>query len=173
MRKKEFSSNVVTRELWRKFQNDNPEYKNIKWTEFYEIWLLISKELREEVVNNPLGVKLPFYTGEIKLQFLPYKFKAVNYAESSKLGKRITNANLMNRGKTATIKWERRWAVKFNKILQFFAFNPHRDIGKLAKERIDENPNTVRISRNTLGGKSKWRSIKYEYQKRINQPSKG
>jgi len=165
MKKGKFSTQVVTRELWKEFCKNHPEYADMKWDEFYDIWKKIAKKTREEVVNNPLGVKLPNYSGEIKLQFLPYKFKATDFTTSQELNKKVNHANISQRGKTATIKWERRWAVKFNKMLQYFAFEPNRDLNKLAKNRIDENANTIRISRNTLGGKSKWRSLIYDYKK--------
>jgi len=59
----------------------------------------------------------------------------------------------------AKIKWERRWAVRFNKMLQFFAFEPTRKMNTMAKKYTDTNPDKIRVARNTLGGFSVWRQI--------------
>ena len=60
----------------------------------------------------------------------------------------------------AKIKWERRWAVRFNKMLQFFAFKATREIEELANKYILSNPDKLRVARNTLGGYSIWRQLK-------------
>ncbi len=158
MRKGEFSTNVVSKELWRKFKTEFPEYKKISWEEFYQLWVDIAQTIREECVTNPLGVKLGSYTGELKLQYLPYKFEATDIIASNASGSLVNHLNLVSTGKVAKIKWERRWAVKFNKMLQFFAFQPNRDIDILAKDYMTKNPERVRMSRNTLGGRNIWRS---------------
>ncbi len=158
MRKGKFSTNIVSKELHKEFTESFPEYKNMKWDEFYQTWKDLAEMIRHETVNNPLGIKLGSYTGELKLQYLPHKFKAVDQANSNELGKEVLHTNLVNRGKVGKIKWERRWAVKFNRMLQFYAFEETREINKLAKDYIDNNSEKLRVSRNTLGGFSIWRN---------------
>jgi len=123
-------------------------------------WRDIATMIRQEAITNPLGVKLGSYTGEIKLQYLPIKFDAYNHAASEEVGEKRKHMNLVTRGKVARIKWERRWAVKFNKMLQFLAFVPTREMCSLAKKHTDAFPEKLRVSRNTLGGKSIWRQLK-------------
>lgn len=156
MRKGEFSNLVVTKELYKRFCVDFPEYK-LTWNEFYQVWLSIAEKIRQEAIYNPLGVKLGSYTGELKLQFLPYKFEAIDHTTSSKLGQKVKHLNIDDKGKVAKIKWERRWAVKFNKILQFYAFDETRELHKMAKEHVDKNGEKLRVARITLGGNSVWR----------------
>jgi len=158
MRKAEFSKSVITNELFKKFKKEFPEYKNLTWKEFYQYWLDIAKKIRYEVIYNPLGVKLGSYLGELKMQFIPYKFKAVDYGKSIELGEKVPYLNIETKGKVPRIKWERRQAVKFNKILQFYAFDETREVKELAKKYIrDDNVDKIRTARITIGGHSVWR----------------
>lgn len=156
MGKKEFSIHLITKELYKKFINLHPEYKSMKYSDFKDYWEDIAFTIRSETVMNPLGVKLHYYLGETKTQFLPYKFKSVNIDASIEAGELIGNLNISTRGKVAKIKWERRQAVRFNKVLQFYGFEPDRKINTLAAKYVPENPEKIRTSRVTLGGKRTW-----------------
>lgn len=158
MRKAKFSKPVISKELWKKFTQSSPEYKKMKWEEFTNLWKDISETIRQETITNPLGVKLGSYTGELKLQYCSTKVR--NMDLSNELGEPVNHINIVSRGKVAFIKWERRWAVKFNKMLQFFAFEPTREMNKMAKIYVDKNPDKLRTARNTKGGYSIWRQIK-------------
>lgn len=151
---------IVTEFLWREFKKKFPEYKKKSWKEFSEEWGDIAQTIRTEAITNPLGVKLGSYTGEIKLQYLSNKFKAIDQVVSEELGEKTNLLNLSTKGKVASIRWERRWAVKFNKMLQFFCFRETREMNKMAKIYIDENPEKLRMVRNTRGGYSIWRQLK-------------
>lgn len=157
MRKGEFSKMVITKELYNDFIKFLPEYKEMTFSEFYDCWLDIAETIRDEAIKNPLGVKLGSFLGELKLQYLPYKFETLDIKESKELGYKTNHLNINTKGKVAKIKWERRWAVKFNKILQFYAFEPTRKMEIMCKKRIEESPETLRVSRITVGGLSVWR----------------
>ncbi len=160
MKKSKYTEHVVTEDLYRAFKKKFPEYKRMKWREFSDKWNDIAETIRQEAITNPLGVKLGSYTGELKLQFHKPDQKMLNIPLSMKLGKAINYVNLLTRGKTASIRWERRWAVKFNKILQFFAFSPCRELHKMAKKQVDTNPDRLRMIRPTTGGFHVWTEIK-------------
>jgi hypothetical protein len=160
MKKAEFSTQVVTKQLWKEFKKEFPEYKDLTWDEFFQDWKEIAETYREEAIYNPLGTKLGSYAGELKLQYLPHKFVAVDPAVSAELGEKTKHLNIVNKGKVGKIKWERRWAVKFNKMLQFFAFEETRELNKMAKIHLDEHPEKPRVARNTLGGYSVWRQLR-------------
>lgn len=159
MKKSKYSSRIIGQDLWKQFIAQNEEYSKMTYQEFTKLWDDIAQTIRTETVTNPLGVKLGGYTGELKLQWLPNKFEATNHTLSTELGEKVNHLNISGKGKVARLKWERRWAVKFNKMLQYFAFEPTREINKLAKEYIDENPEKLRVARVTLGGNSIWRKI--------------
>lgn len=169
MRKGPFSKTVVTKDLYERFLKDYPEYEGMTWREFYDNWCEIAERIRYHCIHNPLGVKLGSYTGELKFQYLPHKFKAIDHATSQKEGEKKEHLNITERGKVPKIKWERRWAVKFNKILQFYAFDETRQINDIAREFMQENSDKLRTARNTLGGPSVWRQkTNYNDQKTSN-----
>lgn len=159
MKKGDFITNIISKDLWKKFKEEMPEYKNMSFPDFHKRWEEIAETVRNEMVTNELGVKLGAYTGELKLQYLPHKYVTEDHNTSEELGQKVPFVALVNRGKVGKIKWERRWAVKFNKMLQFFAFEGTRDINRLAKKHIDEHPEKLRVARNTLGGHSIWRQL--------------
>lgn len=162
MRKGKFSKQVITRELWSKFIVDFPEYKDLTWDEFRVCWDDVADTIRTESITNPLGVKLGRLTGELKFQYLPHKFKAVDHNVTEELGEEIKHLNINTKGKVGSINWIRRWAVKFNKRLQFWTFQEDRKMNVLAKKYATEFPEKLRVARNTLGGFSVWRQYKKE-----------
>jgi hypothetical protein len=160
MRKAKYAINLVSKDTFKKFKSSFPEHKNMKWEDFFNSWLEIAETIRNETIENPLGVKLGSYTGELKLQYLPYKVKAVDQAVSNEIGEKIDHLNITTKGKVAIIKWERRWAVKFNRMLQFFAFEPTRKLNTDAKKYIDSHPEKLRVSRAVTGGYNVWKKLK-------------
>jgi hypothetical protein len=151
--KKEFSIQVITPELFERFQKEFPEYKDMKYDFFLETWLEIAQTIRTEGVVNPLGVKLGSYLGEIKTEFLPYKYRATDIQASNQEGEKVHHLNILTRGKVAKIKWERRWAVRFNNMLQFYGYEPHREMNTISHKYIPDNVDKVRVSRTTIGRK--------------------
>lgn len=152
MRKGKFSKLVITKELWKKFTNSSPEYANMTWKEFSGIWGEITEKIRWYAINNPLGVKLGSYMGEIKLQYPTNKVKAKDYGASIKAEEDVYYLAIESKGKVPKIRWERRWAVKFNKILQYYAFKEFRDVNEKARDYVrGGNHNKIRVSRTTTG----------------------
>jgi len=150
--KKDYTYKIGILELFTAFQKNYPEY-NISQKEFEHIWLdLLVPEIQNQAVNNPLGIKLPFYIGEIKLQWLPYKPNKIDFNYKQREGEDVPLISLKNGSKVHKVKWERRNAVRYNRWLQFYGFTHNRDIDKLARKKLDENPNDLRVSRVTLGG---------------------
>jgi hypothetical protein len=149
---------VVTIDLFEKFKKEFPEYNKMVWKDFYHRWLDIAERIRHEAIYNPLGCKLGSYLGELKLQWIPYKFEAIDKATSEKMGEKIPYLNIETKGKVPRIKWERRAAVKFNKILQFYAFDETRDLTNLAAQYMrEDNISKIRVAGVTYGGHSVWR----------------
>jgi hypothetical protein len=157
MKKGEFSKMVITRELFARFKKEFPEHQGLTWETFFGMWLEIASKIRQEAIWNPLGVKLGYHTGELKLQYLPYKLETIDQQASEQLGEQVTHTNLQSRGKVCKIKWERRKAVKTNKVLQFYAFDETRELNRMAFDYIQLHPEKIRVARVTLGGHSIWR----------------
>ena len=150
--KKDFTYKISIDELYEQFHIRYPEYKITK-KEFEHLWLdILVPEINNQIVNNPLGFKCPFYVGELKLQWLPYRPKAYDFAHKDKTAEKVPLINLTNGGKVHKLKWERRNAVRYNRWLQFYGFTHSREIDRMAKKKLAENPDDMRVSRVTLGG---------------------
>lgn len=160
MRKGEFSKMVITKDLYKRFLQEFPEHSEVTWREFCDNWMEIAEVIRHESIHNPLGVKLGAYTGELKLQYLPYNLPTDDRKGSQDAGEKLKNLNLILRGKTLRIKWERRAAVKRNKILQFYAFDETRAFHKIAYEYVLEHHDRIRTANVTISGNSVWRQKK-------------
>ena len=156
MKKGKYSSHVINKEMWKEFRERYSEYSHMSDAELREVWADIAKVIREESIKNPLGVKLGSYCGELKYQYLPYKYKAKDNALSAEVGEVTNHLNILTRGKVGKIKWERRWASRFNRFLVFYGFEPTREMTRLSKEHTDNNPDDIRVSRTTLGGSTVW-----------------
>lgn len=141
------------RNFYKEFIKAHPEYKDKSWDEIRDTWEEISKEIRNQVAKNPLGLKLKYYIGEIKFQYLPYKLKTIIPISGEEENRRTLN--LHNRGRTGIVKWERRFAVRYNKWLQYFAFDACNLLRKETKQTVLDNPDSVRVSRITTGRKHK------------------
>jgi hypothetical protein len=156
MRKAQFSTIVFTKELYQRFKEKHPEHKEITWKEFKDRWAEITETIRTETVYNPSGVKLAFYLGELKYQYLPHKYKPLD-RNSTVLNDEPTNfINLTTRGKTGILKWERRWAVNYFRMLRLFSFEADKRMNQMAKTHTLKNPESIRISRVTIGSK-RWK----------------
>lgn len=151
-RRGKFTYKISSKELFEEFKKNYPEY-NINQKEFEHIWFdMLVPEIQKEVVINPLGFKAPFYIGELKLQWLPYRPEKYDFDYKTKTGDEVPRINLQNGGKVHKLKWERRNAVRYNRWLQFYGFTHNREIDRLAKKKLAENPGDMRVSRVTLGG---------------------
>ena len=142
--KGEFSTKIITKELWKEFIKNFPEYKEKTWKEFKDDWEDLAQTIRYETAHNPLGVKLGSYTGELKYQYLPNTFQAKDNKTSEEIGEPVVYLNILTKGKVGKIIWERKKAARFNKMLNFFGFSAHREIDQHVK---NVNPDSVRTAR--------------------------
>ncbi len=147
LKKGKFSKMLINKELFSKFKKKFPEYNKMNWDEFFSLWKDISETIRNEAVTNPLGVKLGSLTGEIKVQYLGYKPKTEKPLILTPDNEIVHNSNLLTKGKIPVIKWERKWAVKFNKSLELYGFTETRELTELKYKYVKENPDKIRVSK--------------------------
>lgn len=166
LKKGKYSNSVITKDLYKRFKTEFPEYSHFSWEDFYIRWMEIAETIREEAIFNPLGVKLGSYMGELKLQYIPYKFMATDPKTSKEEGKRVNFLNITSRGKVAKVRWERRQAGRFNKMLQLFGFEPIRQLSRMAKSRIKANPLELKIARNNPINDNLWTKVKKDVNKK-------
>lgn len=141
--KAEFSTKLVNAELFKEWKKENPEYK-LSWNEFVKIWDDIVVKIKKEVTTNPMGLKLPFSTGELRVQFLPKTSKTYDYNQSEIEGEKVPYLGIITKGKVAKISWIRKQASKFNPFIMMFAFEHARDFGKDLSEVLFDTPEIFR-----------------------------
>jgi hypothetical protein len=155
--KAEFSTMIINSKVYNKWVEDNPEYKDVSYSTFQNIWIDISKEVRNFTCDNALGIYMPFHTGELKIQFIPSKVKAIDILASEAEGDKIHQLNIHTKGKIAKITWQRKAAARFNKMLNLFGFEQNRDFGKQVNNALYKNPEiyrTMKINKNRYDHKS-------------------
>lgn len=145
--KGEFSKILVSKDLWKKAVKANPDFANMSWKEFWDIWCLIGIETVNEIAENPLGVKLPFFLGEWKVQYLPYKPKTQDNVTSAEIGDIVPYLNIHSKGKVCSIIWERKDARRYNSVLDLYAFEEDKKLTLKAAEAVNKNPDKYRVSR--------------------------
>lgn len=142
--KAEFSTHIITEQLYQEWIKDTDQ--DINYSQFLKIWDSIADKVRNEIVINPMGIKLPFFCGEIKVQFLPKKIKGKDYDLSQKEKEELPFLNIITKGKVAKISWIRKNAYRFNQNIMLFAFEQSRLIGKNLNVALTENPQIYRNS---------------------------
>ena len=141
--KAEFSTNIVNVELYKAWAHDNPDYQ-LTYKEFILVWDEIVESIRTEVTINPMGIRLPFYTGDIIVQFLPNKVKSIDQEVSNQEKENLPFLNIITKGKVAKISWIRKHAIKFNTRIILFAFQQSRVINKKLAEVLWNTPEIFR-----------------------------
>lgn len=148
----EFTSILLTRELYDR-EVANKEIA-VSYEEYLQIWTLITDKVKQQVCTNPLGVNLPFFLGELKVSYLPYKVPSVNNNLSQKVGMEITDTNIHSKGKRGSIVWERKQARRFNNILNIYAFEPtQKTLRDPVREALRENPELFRVGKLKMANK--------------------
>lgn len=142
-RKTEFKNEAISVAKYEKWQAENPNFK-ITYREFLNIWNNIASKIRYEIVHNPQGFRLPFYGGDIFIQYLPRKFKSFNINDSVSVGDNVPNLNIVSKGKTAKIIWFRKDAARYNPYIVLYGYGEAREIGMASKEAITANPELYR-----------------------------
>lgn len=147
--KGEFSTSVLSKELWKNSKID------ITWQQFNNILVEIMEEIKREVCNNPLGVKLPFFLGELKIQYLPYRAETQDTKTSQQIGEVVPYLNLHSKGKIGKLVWERKQARKFNASLDMWAYEPAKYFEEAVANALQTNPDKFRIARTRVLNKAK------------------
>ena len=141
--KAEFSTGIVNEKLYIDWLKNNPDYK-LSYKQFLEIWDGIANNIRNEIATNPMGIKLPFSTGEVRVQFLPKVIKGEDHVVSDNEQEKLPFLNIITKGKVAKISWIRKNAVKFNPQIILFAFQQSRLIGKELAKVLWDTPEIFR-----------------------------
>ncbi len=144
--KAEFSTSIVSDELYEKWKLAHPEASSLSKKEFLNIWDSITDKIQYEATNNPQGVKLAFNCGDIRIQYIPKVLKAIDVSSSNAIGEAVPFLNITSKGKVAKISWVRKAAARFNPQILLFAFKHTRKIATKASKAIFSKPEIFRNS---------------------------
>jgi hypothetical protein len=130
-------ANFINRETYVAFKEKFPDSKIT-----YEQFILILKEststIRDHILDNPLGFKLPYNLGYIAVD----KFKAkddyvcIDWQATRRLGKRVPLTNLHSFGHIYKIKFFPNPRVH---PLKNYAFKGHRILNRMLAANIKQN----------------------------------
>lgn len=148
--KGEFIVKLITYDLYKKWGILNPVYKKKnKYKDYKKIVELIIGEISAEIVNNNLGVRLPFYNGNICVKYIDImKKKIINDNLSNQVEKDVPHLNWNSSDKVAKIIWSISKDQRYNKMLNYFGFEPTREIRHLTYEKLIESPEIFKTNRN-------------------------
>lgn len=125
-------------ELWKDFNKENkPLAKKIGIRGFYKIIMTSNTKIKEAIIDNPNGVKLPNrlgWLGVLKKKPLMDNVKnlKVDWKRSKDLGYKIYHMNSHSDNFTYKIYWDKKGAILSNVTLYVFTScrNLQRDLAK-------------------------------------------
>ena len=141
--KREFTFDIVTKELYNEWCEENPEY-SLTFKEFEEIWSKIGKNIWEITSNHTDGVRLPFYTGDIAIKYVN---SYVIPTEKNNTNGDIPQLNWNTNGKLGKIVWNITHARWFNKECKLFCFHAYREWKSRVNKALRENPEIFKSNR--------------------------
>lgn len=147
---------------YREFKKKHPN-ETVSYEEYIKILKTSTQCIRDHILDNPLGFKLPYNLGYIAVD----KFKALNHYVSvdwvatKKLGKRVPLTNLHSFGHMFTIKL---YPNPRKKPLLVYKMTAHRIINRLLAKRIKEGKEYLEIDRTYFSKRFRiGEHIKYNY----------
>ncbi len=135
----------INRQTYKEFAA-KPAHEGITYEQYIEVLKESNKAIRDHILDNPLGFKLPYNLGYLAVD----KFKglknyvAVNWKESRRLKRLIPLTNLHSFGFFFKIKIYPNPKIK---PLQVYKMNPHRLINRALNLRIRAGNEYLEIDR--------------------------
>jgi len=148
--KKTFIKKLFTYEHFSTWVKLNPEFKEkIKYKDYLKICKIIINEYSDQIVNNNLGVRLPYYMGSICVKYIDEITKTIiDQKTSDYVNKNIPFLNWNSSGKVAKIIWSTSNDQRFNRMLKYFSFEPCRKMKSKVFQKLKEYPEIFKTNRN-------------------------
>lgn len=146
-----YTKKVITKELYKKWIQNYPEYSKYSFNEFKKYWDIIASKYKELIVNTTHGIRLPFYMGDMSLKYVNSSELNKNYHNSKKANEDVGHLNFITSGKNGKIVWSVDYARKFNSELPLIGFQACRDLTQKAAFSFKENPELFRITKVSKG----------------------
>lgn len=146
-----YTKKVITKDLYSKWIKEYPEYSIYSYKDFYNFWILLSKEYIDTIVTNTHGVRLSFYMGDLSLKYVTSSNLNRNYKKSIEAKTPTGHLNFITSGKNGKIVWSVDYARKFNSELPLIAFKSCRNFTIKAASAFKNTPELYRITKASKG----------------------
>lgn len=144
-----YSINLIDNDLYKDWKKANPAFaeKVPNYGTFKKIWNKLMDNYIDETLRNPMGVRLPYYCGDLSLQYINIEYEALDMKKSTALGETVPHLNWNSSDKLGKIIWSVRHASKFNKYLPFLAFRGTTQYRKKAFYSLVNTPNIYKTAK--------------------------
>lgn len=144
-----FSNNLITIELYHSWQKQYPQFKDkIKgFSSFKKIWKKLMLKYMTYSIDNSMGVRLPFYCGDLSIQYINIEYEALDIYKAREINQTVPFLNWNTQDRLAKIIWCIKHAGKFNKYLPFIAFQGNSQFKKLTSKSLQEKPEIYKVAK--------------------------
>lgn len=73
--KGKYQTSIISKEYYEKWLAQNPQYSHIDFQKWKRYWRYLREEIYVRVIENPEGVDLPLFLGNISVKILDIDFK--------------------------------------------------------------------------------------------------
>lgn len=136
---------VISKEFYKKWLEEYPEYSNISYNLWEKYWLLLADEYTSTILSNPIGVDLPYHNGTISIMYSPNKVDPV-IKSNLDISDDIISTNLHSRRRLGKIVYS---TVAFNKFIwsnKFTGYEPFREFNKNSHIALTNNPELFKVN---------------------------
>jgi hypothetical protein len=126
--------NYISRKEYNNFKEKHPT-ADVSYNEYITILKASTSEIREHILKNPLGFKLPYNLGYLVIKKFKTntKFVAVDWVNTRKLGKLIPLTNFHSFGNAFRLEIFRNKRIK---PLAVYKFTAHRIMKRMSAKII-------------------------------------
>lgn len=147
--KHRFIHKVVSKELYEQWLGENPEYQEVSYQAFEDVWKLIAEKIRAEVTAGPDGVRLPFYSGDLYVRLVDMLTRTVDIKRSGQKGDWVAHPNWNTNRFPGKICWSTRHSRLRNKWTKLYGFAPHYLFKRETNKALQETPEVFKINADT------------------------
>lgn len=94
--KGKYQTSIISREFFEKWKQENPQYSDVEMSKWKRYWKYLREEIYQCAVENPEGLDLPFYLGNLSVRILDIDFKcAKDFNKTTVINKETGNIERM------------------------------------------------------------------------------
>lgn len=135
--------NFINRETYLEFSKKHPD---ISYTDYIAVLKESTKAIRDNILENPLGFKLPYNIGYIAVdKFKPLRhYRAIDWVNTRRLGKYVPLTNFHSYGYIFDIKFYPNYRIS---ALRNYKMQAHRILNRMLAQSIKSGKQYLEIDR--------------------------